>query len=416
MRETETDYPPPEEWNAGLHEVVPPKLDDPPFRIGLKRVPHGEKKHPVLLVHGASASSRTFEVPEGGLARYLSKQWDVWMLDWRSSGILSPLLIDDSSSRRVLEPERFNLDEAQDDLVCALRHIAQETGYRTDIPVVGHCIGGALVAQTIATGKAADLIGSIVLTTLGLFFNSGIDDWVKGNERFLEEVWWTLTQDRDKSEFFISPWVADANYRHPWPKQLEDAYRLWKLTPLPHNCGNEFCHRACFMFGMPYRSADMMAIHDGRFPHGLWAQFGRMPLATYMHCVQNLRRGWVAKWQGDDSDTSYLDPEPFRNRGITLITGNENQVWHRDSIDRMYEWLRRELRPQPGLIVKKVFPHYGHQDLYWSSKAGEVYQVIGAGLKSTATSVRTVAVQLGSSTRHDATTDVERRGVPASTT
>jgi pimeloyl-ACP methyl ester carboxylesterase len=429
---SEMDYPPRDEWNAGIH-VVNENQARERFRIGLKRVPpRGQRKPPVLLVHGASASSRTFEVPDGGLARFLSKRWDVWMLDWRSSGILSPLLIDEPPAvdpERVnpnraeppaLDPERFNLDEAQEDLVCALKHIAGETDFHEPIAVVGHCIGGALVAQAIATRKAADRIGNIVLTTLGLFFNTSIDDCVKGNERFLDEIWWTLNQqDRNSREFFISPWVADEKYRHPWPKQLEDAYTLWKKTPLPHDCDNEFCHRACFMFGMPYRSADMTRIHDECFPRGLWAQFGRMPLATYMHCVQNLRRGWVAKWQGDDSDTSCLDPRPFGHRGITLITGNENQVWHRDSIDRMYEWLRRELRPKPGEIVKYVLPRYGHQDLYWSSKAGEVYQLIEAGLdpKTIATpSVRTVAVQPVSSTRHDATTDVGQHGGPASTT
>lgn len=417
-RRDEMDCTPEDEWNNGIHQVQN-RAGLTPFRIGLKRVPsRGKTRGPVLLVHGASASSRTFEVPNGGLAHYLRDQnWDVWMLDWRSSGILSPLLID----RIDLDPERFNLDEAQDDLVGALNHISRQTGYDERIPVVAHCIGGALVAQAIATGRAADQVGSIVLTTLGLFFNSGIDDWVKGNERFLEEVWWTLKQNDDRRKFFISPWVAREKYHHPWPKQLEDAYQLWRLTPLPHNCKNEFCHRACFMFGMPYRLTDMETIHDGRFPDGLWAQFGRMPLATYMHCVQNLRRGWVAPWQGDDSDTDYLNPKPFANRRITLITGNENQVWHRDSIDRMYEWLRRELRPRDGDIVKHVLPGYGHQDLYWSSKAvAEVYACIAERLKpigeSTATaSIHIDAIRQGSSTHHAVKTVGAPQGAPAAT-
>jgi hypothetical protein len=67
---------------------------------------------------------------------------------------------------------------------------------------------------------------------------------------------------------------------------------------------------------------------------------------------------------------------------VTLITGNENQVWHRDSIDRMYEWLRRELplshRPH---VRKHVLPLYGHQDLLWGSKAAmDVYPSIEEGL------------------------------------
>jgi pimeloyl-ACP methyl ester carboxylesterase len=383
------DFPDPSEWNAGLHEVGSP--DKPRFRIGLKRVSDRKSpKGPVLLVHGASASSRTFEVggPSGsktsgdGLAAFLhSRGWDVWLLDWRGSGLLAPVLLEDDT--RTLAPERFTLDDARDDLLFAVDYVKHTTKCSGRIPLLGHCIGGALVAQTVATDRRSRDIGSIVLTTLGLFFNSGFDDWVKGNERFLEEIWWNL-QETGKGVYFISPWVASRKFPtdYKWPAGFERAYSLFKETPLAHKCADDFCHRACFMFGMPYRATDMLTIHDAQYPHGLWEQFGRMPLVTYMHCVQNLRRGWTAAWQADDSDTRYLVAEPFGERRVTLITGNENQVWHRDSIDRMYEWLRRELplarRP---FIRKHVLPQYAHQDLFWSSKAAaDVYPRIEQGL------------------------------------
>ena len=393
------DCPERKEWNADLHPVASPGSSM--FQIGLKRMRGQDvRRGPVLLVHGASASSRTFEIggppgrsPAGdGLATFLrDRGWDVWLLDWRASGILSALLLDDET--RVLEPERFNLDDAREDLLHAVQHVKDVTSWSGRIPVVGHCIGGALVAETIATATddpRSRHIGSIVLHTVALFFRSGFDDWVKGNERFLEEIWWQATTTGTS---FISPWAAcpELARTHAWPDEFERAYTLWCQTPLAHQCGNDFCHRACFMFGVPYRSADMMAIHDAPFPGqvrasspkaGLWQQFGRMPLVTYMHCVQNLRRGWAAGWLADDSDTRYLVPGPFGERAVTLITGNENQVWHRDSIDRMYEWLRRELpvahRPH---MRKHVLSNYGHQDLLWSSKsADDVYPKIEAGL------------------------------------
>lgn len=382
------------EWQGRIYDVGDAESRIP-FRIGLKNLPgHHRSKGPVLLVHGASAASRTFEVSArsshaggggDGLAGFLrNRGWDVWLLDWRSSGVLAPILMDDAD--RPLKPDRFNLDEAQDDLIEALEQVAHATHVEGRIPVVGHCIGGALVAQTVASEPAhkPSRIGNIVLTTLGLFFNSGLDDWVKGNERFLEEVWWKLNEDNPNGDFFISPWVEDHGFgkRHPWPEQLSRAYDIWKEAPLSHQCNNEFCRRVCFMFGMPYRPTDMMSIHDEAFPGGLWRQFGRMPLVTYMHCVHNLRRGWAAPWQADDSNTKYLVAEPFGRRSVTLITGNENQVWHRDSIDRMYEWLRRELPPtQHRQVRKHVLPRYGHQDLYWSERACEdVYPCIEAGL------------------------------------
>ena len=54
---------------------------------------------------------------------------------------------------------------------------------------------------------------------------------------------------------------------------------------------------------------------------------------------------------------------------LTLITGTENQVWHRDSIDCMHEWLHRELGSGARKIRKRVFEDYGHVDLWWSRRA-----------------------------------------------
>ena len=66
---------------------------------------------------------------------------------------------------------------------------------------------------------------------------------------------------------------------------------------------------------------------------------------------------------------------------ITLITGAKNRLWQRDSIDRMYEWLRRPARAEDKQVVKHVLRGYGHQDLLWGKNSKEdVYKKIASRL------------------------------------
>jgi hypothetical protein len=142
------------------------------------------------------------------------------------------------------------------------------------------------------------------------------------------------------------------------------------------------------MYGMPFRLADVEYIHNHA---GLSQQFGAMPLSIYVHCLQNLRRGWLAPFNAADNSRALVGEAArrrFANRRVTLITGNENQVWHRECMDLMYEWLcnGKPLNNQrPGaepLVVKHVLPKYGHQDLYWSVNAArDVYPRILEGLR-----------------------------------
>src|SRR4030095_7251309 len=103
---------------------------------------------------------------------------------------------------------------------------------------------------------------------------------------------------------------------------------------------------------------------DAEGPEGLGGHFGAMPIGLYRHIVENCRRGWAARGEVSPRTTPHelLDPEGFRGKDITLITGTENQVWHRDSIDRMFEWLRRGR--STAVVRKRVLERYGHVDLW----------------------------------------------------
>jgi hypothetical protein len=372
----------PKDWRSGgfFVDIGWPEVKKDPTKV-------------VLLVHGASAGSRTFDQHEGGLRSYLTgKGWNVYTVDWRSSMLTAPTLLKNES-----HPEHYTLDGAALDLSAALEWVAKHA--HTDeenIAVVGHCVGGGLVAQAIARGEVEEgkekeeslrpFLPStgpfkpkrVVLTTLALFWRVGVEGWFKGTDLVIDDV-----QSDSAAELSMSAGESK------WPDPIEERFKLWLDSGLHHGCGIPFCQRICFMYGMPFRLDDVEYIHN---QVALGQQFGAMPLSIYVHCLQNLRRGWLAPFNAPDSRARVLVDEAarqrFANKRITLITGNENQVWHRDCMDRMYEWLCNgeplNGRPQSEdpLIVKHVLPKYGHQDLYWSTEAAkDVYPLILKGLR-----------------------------------
>jgi hypothetical protein len=121
---------------------------------------------------------------------------------------------------------------------------------------------------------------------------------------------------------------------------------------------------------------------EGELP----SQFGAIPLKMYLHAARNVRRGWAAKYDDPNDNVDLLQRdqrEQFKQlKRVTLITGEKNQLWHRDSIDRMYEWLMRGT-PMDN-FKKSIIRDDGHQDLLWGEKAPQdVFPKILDGLRST---------------------------------
>lgn len=344
---------------------------------------------PVLLVHGASAGSDTFRIgEEQTLVDYLlGHSLDVWTLDWRASLHRVQAVYCNALAEGRL-PGTFTIDAAAEHdvpaAIAAMRRAPQNV--RGKIAVLGHCMGGAIVAQGIARGviRSAD-VDTVVLTGLALFYRGAIDNVLKAEDQVLEGL-------LDDGQHLLHPtkgWTQDVCTRDPddgpWPEPLEDPYGVWLDTPLRHDCTVAICHRLSYMFGMPFIPDRIKRIHDGGY---LPTQFGYISLEFLIHCCQNLRRGYAAPFVADSigplpADRSYLRRQAFRDRHITLITGDLNSLWHRDSIDTMYEWLRRGRRDEQPLSAQKhVVPDFGHQDLYWGVDAPKlVFPKILEGLR-----------------------------------
>lgn len=351
-------------------EVIPAQVKGATVVGLLRRFCSDGRKRPVLLIHGATAWRGTFMEPHGGLLRYLLREREVWTFDWRASKVITDPWRHDKKSDVPACLRDCSLDEPiERDLPRVLAII--EGLARRAPAIVGHCIGAAVTASALARGKLSN--GStypapIVLSTIGLFYRGSVDSWLRANEHLDESRFdsWRLAFEEDDA----------------WPTEYDQFYKVWKQSPYPH-CNVPFCQRLSSLFGAPYRPNDIAYIHDD-VSRGLSKQFGVIPLSILNHCARNLRRGWSGAMNASERDMDDLQAKPFRGVELTLITGSENQLWHRDSMDLMYTWLQRHAaNADRERIRKRVFTGFGHQDLWWSPKAslpGGPYPFVAARL------------------------------------
>ncbi|HTM46295.1 MAG TPA: alpha/beta fold hydrolase [Polyangiaceae bacterium] len=358
-------------------------------------------KGSVLLLHGASATSETFHLPNGGLVDYLQRrEWDVWTLDWRGSAhVVAKVLEDPPRPDHEGEYRKFTLDHtAHEDIPWALDLMQKELGKTQHIAAVAHCFGSGALSIALAA-KQAEAVNNVVLSTLGLFYEAPWDGWIKAEDFILERV---LANDPECR-------VIDPRHYDKWPADMKTAYEVFPSRWMPpgDSEADRILQRLTFMFGQPYPPEVLVpGIHGPK----LKELFGAMHLGLYLHAGQMVRRGYAAQFDAMDTidppralesrrrqraasreprehkrvPGHYLLPEAFSTKRVTLITGTENRLWHRDGIDRMYEWLLAEAPPQGwGRRPRKhVLPGFAHQDLLWGKESQKVYELIEQALAS----------------------------------
>ena len=380
---TEDVAPPGAKWGTGIYLRLQRHV---PSGAGDASRPRGQA---VLLLHGGSANHRTFRL-QNGLADWLfSKGLDPWLLDWRGSSLVS----DCESNLPTLQGEStlYNFTRAaEEDLPAAIAMMRRRNPSLADqrIALVGHCMGAAVIAEAVARGSIAGQIDRIVLLALGLFYEAAIDSRVKSEERILER----LTRPESKT-WVIDPRVeGTGEMRRKWPADLDKLFEAWPGALRAHDeptpptmpvTVTGTCNRITFMYGMPYRHDNLVARIEGPGDAELPDHFGGFPIQMYLHAARNLRAGQATTF---DPKGPQIDWSKARNRfieltNVTLITGALNRLWHRDSIDRMHEWLCRGHSTALRKIRKHVLPRYAHQDLLWGKESpSDVYPLIGEGL------------------------------------
>ncbi len=290
------------------------------------------------------------------------------------------------------ERELFTLDRvAEFDIPLAVKAM-RELGVSDDISVLGFCLAGGALSKAVARGHLEELgVYNVVLVTMGLFYEVPWNGWVKAEDFIVERVLSSSPECRS----------IDPTYPKTWPPDMAEAYRRWPQAWLGANGQepiDELFRRLTFMYGEPYARARL----NPAFERGLDEHFfGPIHLGIYLHAGQMVRRGYSATFGALDVldrerisagngqvEGSDLIPDHFRGRRVTCIAGADDRLWHRDSMDLMYEWLRNEgtnraKNPQAERTRhrKYVVPRYGHLDLFWSDAAvRDVYPLFLTGL------------------------------------
>ena len=314
----------------------------------------------MICLHGASAWSDTFRLPRGtSLADALhAAGHSVWLANWRGSMKVVP----------QIEGRDSNLDVAAAvDLPAIFEHVRREetkAGRQRPIAVVAHCLGSAALHAAIGGGHLGPehIDGPLVCSTIGLFFVSPWDGWLKAADHVLVRM---VAGHRDVR--FLNPSAKEGEPGY-WPKPISGAYDIWPDALLPARGtrpAHDLYRRVAFMFGRPYRD-DIVdeAIHGEE----LLNQFGAMDMGIYLHGTQAIRRGHLAPMDAPaDRADAYLRRDRFAPFRLNYLTGHRNELWHRESVDRMVEWLRRPGGPRH--VRKEIFHGYAHQDLYWARDA-----------------------------------------------
>ena len=354
----------------GLVPVEPVATDDG-LSLPLRRAAVSRPKGSALLLHGGTAGSTTFETPAGGgLVAYLNAEGvDVWTLDWRGGNLVGGT----QTGPRPGPPVEFSISaSAALDVPPTVKRI-RETMTREGrggqpLGVLGHCLGGGVIAASVAEGHLTGplAIDRLVLSALGLFYASPWDGAVKVQDFIIEQV--CSANPRSAT--------IDTGVPSRFPAPMDASYAAWPQA-LRFRCGSEICAELSFMFGHPFLEENLAdGIHDDAHLVGL---FNHMPMEMYLHCGQNLRRGFYARFDETEDQVRCPAPDPTHfTMPVTLATGERNMLWHRDAIDRMHEWLRSN---RVTRVTKHVFRGYAHQDLFWGrSSAKDVFGVFCAGL------------------------------------
>ncbi|HKG93541.1 MAG TPA: alpha/beta fold hydrolase [Gemmatimonadaceae bacterium] len=298
----------------------------------------------VLIVHGLTTSTDMFVMPEHyNLVSYMLDQGfgDVWCLDYRMS----------NRHPFNLQRHRYTLDDiALFDHPAAVAKIREAVGAGKRIHVISHCLGAASFAMSVFA-KAVE-VDSLIANSVAL--TPRVSTW-------------------SRMKIAVSPFVVEyvlgLPYLNPnWGE--EPGWTKGKLMAKMISMGHRECDvGACHMLSMMWGNG-----HPALYSHENLDEithrrggdlYGPTSVHYYRHVRRMLNAGRAVKYDTRNAKHQALPDDYLQSAAeietpVMLTTGEDNYVFT-DSNVVCHEALERAA---PGRHELKVYPRYGHQDVF----------------------------------------------------
>ncbi|QWG05205.1 alpha/beta hydrolase [Flammeovirga yaeyamensis] len=310
--------------------------------LTLKRYCKSKKGDSVLMLHGLTSNSKTFD---SGYFKNMKDYFlenayeDVWILDWRGSSIYKDKYTN----------KNHNIDEvANYDIPETVEFIQSIIGVNK-LHIVSICIGSMALSMSLVTNKLKN-IESVTLATMGLY--------PKLPDNVLYKLYAIPT---------IAKKLLNLKKLEVVDKKISlksGNYLLSLMAKLNNKCPNATCRNLNYLWGDG--SYNTLFNHDNltkKVHDNLQEFFGAVSLSYFQHIKLMLMNASVVS---QDASINYLDLSNNFNTRVLLITGEDNHVWY-DSTQEYFKILETYFTTDN--FVLKTFPNYGHWDIYTGKNA-----------------------------------------------
>jgi pimeloyl-ACP methyl ester carboxylesterase len=324
------------------------------FRCNLIHVTgeHPASRGPVVLVHGAGVRANIFRAPvRTTIVDYLiDRGYDVWLENWRAS-------ID-------FAPNKWTLDQAAVfDHPEAIKTVVRETG-ATEVKAIIHCQGSTSFMMSAIAGLVPQ-VKTIVSNAVSL--HTVVPKDGEGKLKYGMPMIGRITD-------YLNPQWG----RHAPTPPARLVRMLVNMTH--HECDNGVCKHASFIYGAGHPTLWRHENLNDETHNWLSDEFAEVPLTFFQQMAACVDHGSLKAVEGHAAlPEDFAAVSPKTDARIAFVTGEQNACFVPESQVRSFDHFNRQ---RPGHHSLRVFPGYGHLDVFMGKDAArDTFPVIAEELE-----------------------------------